>query len=53
LVGSTVILFIMGLSMDFLFTHELYILMALSTLTCRYIKGELSSSPSAPQGYYS
>lgn len=38
LVGSAAVLAIMGLSMDFLFTHELYILLALSHLACRYVE---------------
>ena len=53
LVGSAAIFFVMGLSMDFLFTHELYILIALSTLTYRYAKGELPSNQPAPQRFCS
>jgi len=45
LIGSAAIFIVMGMSMDFLYIHELYILFALSTLTYRYAKGELPSSP--------
>jgi O-antigen ligase len=48
LVASMVIWAVMGLSMDFLFTHELYILLALVHLTHRFTRGEAQSIPLNP-----